>query len=57
MLVIWLKKTDCNTKLTEIERKIPSITGIATNSDLSAVENKTPDFSSLVKKKQILTLN
>ena len=49
MLVIWLKKTDFNTKVTEIEGKIPSITGLATNSELSAVEKKIPDVSSLVK--------
>ena len=57
MLVIWLKKkTDFYTKVIEIEGKIPSITGLATNSELSAVENKIPDISSLVKK-QIFTLN
>ena len=50
MLVIWLKKTDFNTKVTGIEGKIPSIIGLATNSELSAVENKIPDVSSLVEK-------
>ena len=50
MLVVWLKKTDFNTKVTEIEGKIPSITGVATNSALTAVENKILDVSSLVKK-------
>ena len=50
MLVVWLKKTDFNTKDTEIEGKIPSITGLATNTELTAVENKIPDISSLVKK-------
>ena len=43
------KKTDFNTKDTEIEGKIPSITGLATNSELTAVENKIPDVGSLVK--------
>ena len=53
MLVIWLKKkTDFDTKVTEIGGKIPSITGLATNSEISAVENKIPDVSSLVKKKK-----
>ena len=33
---------------------MPSITGLATNSALTAVESKIPDFSSLVKK-QIMT--
>ena len=36
--------------MTEIEGKIPSITGLATNSALTAVEDKIPDVSSLVKK-------
>ena len=33
-----------------MEGKIPSITGLATNSELTVVENKVPDVSSLVKK-------
>ena len=37
-----VKKTDFNTKVTEIEGKIPSITGLATNSELTAIENKIP---------------
>ena len=45
-----VKKTDFNTKVTEIEGKIPSITGLATNSELPAVENKIPDVTSLIKK-------
>ena len=45
--VNYLKKTDLNAKITEIEGKIASITGLATNSPLTAVE----------KKKQILLSN
>ena len=45
-----VKKTDFNVKVTEIESKIHSITGLATNSSLTANENKIPDVSSLVKK-------
>ena len=45
-----VKKTDYSSKNTEIEGKIPSINGLATNSALSAVENKIPDVSGLVKK-------
>ena len=45
-----VKKTDFNSKVTDIEGKIPSITCLATNSALTAVENKIPDVSSLVKK-------
>ena len=50
ILVVWLKKADFNTKITKIEGKIPRITGLVTNSELTAVENKIPDDSSLVKK-------
>ena len=45
-----VKKTDFNTKVTEVEGKILSITGLATNSVLTAVENKIPDVNGLVKK-------
>ena len=48
--MILLKKTDLNAKITEEEDKIPSITGLATNSVLTAVENRMPDVKSLVKK-------
>ena len=46
------EKTDLNAKITETEGKRPSITGLATNSALTAAENKIPDVNSLVKKKQ-----
>ena len=45
-----VKKTNFNAKITEVEGKIPSITGLATNSTLTAVENKILDISRLVKK-------
>ena len=48
-----VKKTDYNTKTTEIEGKVPGISGLATNAALTAVENKIPIISNLVK--QILT--
>ena len=50
MLLIWLKKTDFNTKLTEIEGKTPDVSSLVTKSALTVVENKIPDVSSLVKK-------
>ena len=50
-----VKKTNFDTKVTEIEGKIPSITGLATSSALTAVENKMPDVSSLVKKTKFNT--
>ena len=46
-------KTDCNTKITAIENKIPSISGLATTCKLTAAENKKP-ISNLVKKKIIM---
>ena len=45
-----VKKTDSNTKVTEIEGKIPDISSLVTKSALKVVENKIPDVSSLVKK-------
>ena len=44
-----VKKTDFNAKVTKIKSKIPSISGLANNSALTAVGNKIPDVSSLVK--------
>ena len=44
------KKTDLNAKFTEIESKIPSVSGLATNSALTAVKNKIPDVNNLVNK-------
>ena len=37
-------------KLTELERKIPDITSLATKTALTVVEHKIPGVSSLVKK-------
>ena len=45
-----LRKTDYNAKITEIEGKIPSISGLTTNAVLTTLENKIPNISSLVKK-------
>ena len=53
LTVVDFLKTDCNAKITEIEIKIPSISGLATNFALTAVENKIPDISSLVKKNRL----
>ena len=46
-------KTDYNDKIAEIENKIPSISGLATNAALTWIENKTPNISSLVKKNRL----
>ena len=40
-----VKKRDFNSKITEVEGKISSISGLATNSALTAVENKMPDVN------------
>ena len=41
-----------NSKIAEIESEIPSISGLDTTATLTAVENKIPSVSSLVKKKK-----
>ena len=48
-----VKKIDYDVKINEIKSKILSISGLATNAALTAVENKTPDVSSLVKKDRL----
>ena len=50
ILVNLLKNYILIGKITEIENKIPSISGLATNSALNAVENKILNVNSLVKK-------
>ena len=52
LILANLLKKHYNNKITEIENKIPSISGLATNVALMAVENKTPNISSVVKKKK-----
>ena len=47
------KKTGYNSKIKEVESKITSISGLATNSALTAIENKIPDVSNLVKKRRL----
>ena len=51
------KKIDYNTKITEIENKIASISGLITNSALPVVEDKIPNVSNLVKKNRIWDKN
>ena len=50
MLLVLLKKTNFDSKITEVEGKIPNISGLATNSSLTVVENKIPDITSLITK-------
>ena len=49
------KKTDLNAKISGVEGKIPSITGLATKSELAVVENKIAGVSSLVKNPEVNT--
>ena len=49
-----VQKLDYDAKITEIENKIPNISGLATNSALTAVENEILDICSLVKIKDII---
>ena len=50
MLLVLLRKTDFDSKITEVEGKIPNISDLATNSSLTAVESKIPDILSLITK-------
>ena len=43
-------KTILNMKINEVKNELPSITGLATTSSLTALENKIPSISNLVKK-------
>ena len=49
-----VQKSYYNAKVSEIESKIPSISGLVTTSALAAVESKIPSATNLVKK-QIMT--
>ena len=50
ILVVLLKKT----KITELEKKIPDISSLATKTALTAIENKIPSVNNLVKKQTII---
>ena len=54
--MVLLKKTGYNAKITEIEGKIPDISNLATKTALTAVENKIPSASNLVKKTDYNTM-
>ena len=48
-----VKKSGCNTKVSEIESKIQIISGLVITSALTAVENKIPSVSNLVQKNRL----
>ena len=51
-----VKKTDYNTKIIEIEGKIPDISNLATKTALTTVENKIHDISNLATKTALTTI-
>ena len=51
-----VKKTDYNTKISEIEDKIPDISSLATKTALNTVENKIPSISNLATKTALTTV-
>ena len=56
MLLVNLLKTDYNTKIKDIENKIPIIKILATTDAFTAAKNNIPNASNLVKKYQKLKL-
>ena len=54
--MVLLKKTDYNTKITEIEGKVPDISNLATKTALTTVENKIPDINNLATKTALATV-
>ena len=53
--MVLLKKTNYNTKITELENKILDISKLATKTPLTAIENKIPSVNNLVKKTEYNT--
>ena len=49
---VLFKKRQSNKKISEIEGKITSITGLASTATLTAVENNIPNVTDLVKRKK-----
>ena len=50
LIVVNALKSDYNANISEIENKIPNISGLATTSALTPDKNKIPNVSNLVKK-------
>ena len=48
--MVLLKKTNYNTKIIELENKIPDISNLVTKTALTAIENEIPSVGNLVKK-------
>ena len=54
--MVLFKKTDYNTKITEIENKIRNISNLATKTALTTVKNKIPSISNLPTKTALTTV-
>ena len=52
--MIFLRKTEYNAKITEIEGKIPDVSSLATKTALITIEHKIPDFINLAKKQIVI---
>ena len=56
-----VKKTDCNTKIMEIENQISHITSMATKADLNAkateIEIKIPDTSHFINTQELTNIS
>ena len=50
MKLKFVKKSDYNAEITELENKILSISGLVTTSTLATVEAKSPSVSKLLRK-------
>ena len=51
--MVLLEKPNCNTKITDIEGKIPDISNLVIKTALTIVENNLPSVSNLVKKNRL----
>ena len=51
-----VKNVDYNTKITDLENKIPNISHLATKTALTSVENKIPDITNLATKTALTNL-
>ena len=52
----FVLKTNYNTKITEIEGKIPDTSNLATKTALTTIENKIPDINNLATKTALTTV-
>ena len=57
MLLVWLKKTDFNTKVTEVEGKIPDVSNLVKNTDFDTRLKKISDRVTKNKTKHLLVEN